>query len=468
MISERARGLATLHATAQAFVSLIIFWFWAAVHFEFRTLPVVPDYGRYLTYSLLVVAAHYLDMAIAGRKHMNLLYMDMAVNSRVSLRQCANVTLVLLAYLVAVKDSIISRAFLFSWIPLLYSMLFVSNKYLPRLIASVAFYSSRRHRIMFVGALQYADRLRVWADRRALYGFETIGIVPTDHAENEKCSLNILGRPYELELIIRRERPSHLILTEISTKSDDGRNIADLCERHGVRLLVINDLSEYLGRPVAVVEHDEFCLMGLRREPLESPFNRVVKRLLDVVIALPVVVFVLPVTNLIIWLCQRVQSPGPLFYRQVRSGMNNRDFTIIKYRTMHVNHGQDNKQATVGDSRIYALGYWLRRLSLDELPQFINVLKGEMSAVGPRPHLPEHNDWFMEEVNHYNVRTFIKPGITGLAQVRGFRGETKNKEQIYARIDMDLHYVENWSLVLDLMIVVRTMRHMVLPPKTAY
>ncbi|WP_166443082.1 exopolysaccharide biosynthesis polyprenyl glycosylphosphotransferase [Phragmitibacter flavus] len=468
MISQRARGLATLHATAQAVVSLIIFWCWAGLHFELRASAVQPDYARYAQYSLLVVLAHYLDLALSNRKDVNLLYLDMAVNSRISLRQCANVSLVLMAYLVAVKDSMISRAFLFSWIPLLYSALFITNKYLPRLLASAAFYTARRHRILFVGSSKHTDRLKIWADRRALYGFETIGIVPTDGEVPDDSCLRMLGKPEDLAKVLLRERPSHLILTEFSTQSNEGRKIADLCERNGVRLLIVNDLSDYLGRPVAVVEHDEFCLMGLRREPLESPFNRVVKRALDIIIAIPVVFIVIPITSVFVWLGQRIQSPGPVFHRQTRSGINNRDFTIIKFRTMHVHDGSQDQQATRGDARVYPLGRFLRRFSLDELPQFINVLNGEMSAVGPRPHLPAHNDWFMEEVNHYNVRTFIKPGITGLAQVRGHRGETKCKDQINARIDMDLHYVENWSLTLDLMIVLRTMRHMVLPPKSAY
>jgi lipopolysaccharide/colanic/teichoic acid biosynthesis glycosyltransferase len=167
-------------------------------------------------------------------------------------------------------------------------------------------------------------------------------------------------------------------------------------------------------------------------------------------------------------LLQRLQSRGPLFYTQTRAGLQNRHFQIFKFRTMHVQQGGEARQATRGDGRIFPAGRWLRRFSIDEIPQFLNVLRGEMSVIGPRPHLVEHNALFAEQMVNYHVRTLVKPGITGLAQVRGFRGEARTSTEIAQRLASDISYLENWRLVLDVSIIARTAWQMVQPPRTAY
>jgi lipopolysaccharide/colanic/teichoic acid biosynthesis glycosyltransferase len=169
-----------------------------------------------------------------------------------------------------------------------------------------------------------------------------------------------------------------------------------------------------------------------------------------------------------VWLAQHFQSPGPLFHAQTRAGMQNRQFTIYKFRTMHVHNGDIARQAREGDERVYALGKWFRKLSIDELPQFWNVLKGDMSIVGPRPHLIEHNAQFSEFMGNYHVRAFVKPGITGLAQVRGFRGEAHNRSDIAQRVECDIEYLENWNLSLECGIILRTFVHLINPPRSAY
>jgi len=208
--------------------------------------------------------------------------------------------------------------------------------------------------------------------------------------------------------------------------------------------------------------------ISLRAEPLENPWNRTLKRLIDVLVALPVIVFVLPIASAIVWFFQRIQSPGPLFYSQPRAGLQNREFMIYKFRTMHCNHGLVARQATQNDDRIYPAGRWFRKLSIDELPQFLNVLKGEMSVVGPRPHLIEHNEQFARIMDGYRIRSYIKPGITGMAQIQGFRGETRTEEDIIRRVEWDIYYLENWSPSLDLEIIFKTFWHVVTPPQTAY
>jgi lipopolysaccharide/colanic/teichoic acid biosynthesis glycosyltransferase len=166
---------------------------------------------------------------------------------------------------------------------------------------------------------------------------------------------------------------------------------------------------------------------------------------------------------------QAIQSPGPLFYRQTRAGLAMRPFRIFKFRTMRVDKGDAaSKQATAGDPRIYPMGRLLRKTSLDEMPQFLNVFLGHMSLVGPRPHMIIHNRRFSDIMEKYHVRTFAKPGITGLAQMSGFRGEAKDENDVIERAKLDIKYIENWSLPFDFWIIFQTMLQVVKPPKTAY
>jgi lipopolysaccharide/colanic/teichoic acid biosynthesis glycosyltransferase len=242
---------------------------------------------------------------------------------------------------------------------------------------------------------------------------------------------------------------------------------AEVCERNGVRLLVICDFESTLRHPVTMFEDEGIRFIGLRDEPLEDPFGSFAKRCLDITVALPVVCLILPPTTLLVAGLQWCRSPGPIFYRQLRSGLQNIPFAILKYRTMHVANPDVTKQASKGDSRIYPGGQWLRKLSLDELPQFLNVLRGEMSVVGPRPHLMQHDDIFARVLVNYPVRRNVKPGITGLAQVRGFRGETRTNEDVVKRVESDIYYLENWSLFLDVWIILRTAWQVIFPPRTA-
>jgi len=215
-------------------------------------------------------------------------------------------------------------------------------------------------------------------------------------------------------------------------------------------------------------EDGGFRFIGLREEPLENPLNRFLKRAIDIAIALPVMLVIFPVLAVIVFVAHRLQSPGPLFHVQNRAGMQNRQFKIYKFRTMHPNNGELSRQASETDERVYPIGKWFRKLSIDEVPQFWNVLRGDMSIVGPRPHLIEHNQQFSKFLANYHVRTFVKPGITGLAQVRGFRGEARNNADIENRVACDIEYLENWNMSLECGIILRTFAQLIRPPRSAY
>jgi len=235
-----------------------------------------------------------------------------------------------------------------------------------------------------------------------------------------------------------------------------------------VRLLMINDIEQRFNRPVRFYEDDGVQFVSFRDEPLECPINRALKRVTDIALALPVLLFVLPVLCLVVYLIQRVQSPGPLFYRQRRTGIHFKPFEILKFRTMYASGHDETVQAQVNDERVFSIGGWLRRLSIDEVPQVINVLRGEMSIVGPRPHMVEHDGQFERVAETYRLRSMVKPGITGLAQIQGRRGETRSSEDVVERVRSDVFYLENWSMGLDWLIILRTALQVVRPPKTAY
>ncbi len=314
-----------------------------------------------------------------------------------------------------------------------------------------------------------AEALRPWLERKTDVGFRTVGILCDDDPwELEKCSFPRLGGTHEMISVVQRYGVTQVIRTEMPATPDEQHFFVEACDQLGVRLLVVANLPERWGRPLTFIDDDGMRFIGLREEALENPLNQVIKRAFDLTVSLPVILFVLPITSLLVWWFQWRQSPGPLFYRQKRAGLQNREFEIVKYRTMNTDHHNAAKQATVGDTRIYPAGRWFRKLSVDELPQFWNVFKGEMSVVGPRPHLIEHNSLFARQLANYQVRTFVKPGITGLAQVRGLRGEARSSEDIARRIAADIEYLENWRPALEIRIILNTFWHVVHPPKTAY
>ena len=347
-------------------------------------------------------------------------------------------------------------------------LLCVTNRYLPRFLATFVFNGKRKQKTVLLGSARSSAKLNHWLKRKAFYGLETVGMI-TD--ERNPCAIEgipVLGTFKETERILKQTNATQLLVAELPAHLNRISKLGAMCDKLGVRLLVVNDLEEKLQCSVSFVEDDGFNFLSLRHEPLECPLNRLIKRAFDLAIATPIVLFILPVTNLIVWLLHRSQSPGPLFFFQTRTGLQNRHFVIYKYRTMHVGNPDEAMQATMHDPRIFPAGRWLRKLSIDELPQFINVLKGDMSIVGPRPHFVDHEALFGEIATYYRVRSFIKPGITGLAQVRGLRGETRREIDLIDRIKSDLYYLENWSFFLDWFILLRTTRQVFMPPKSAY
>ena len=240
------------------------------------------------------------------------------------------------------------------------------------------------------------------------------------------------------------------------------------CENNFKILKFISKRGGLLSKKLKTDTYGLSTVQSLREMPLSNDFNTILKRTFDIVFSLVVIIFLLSWITPIIGLIIKIESRGPVFFKQTRNGIKFREFTCYKFRSMIENNDADIQQATKNDKRVTKIGKILRKTSLDELPQFFNVLIGNMSVVGPRPHMIKENERYSKSVDKFMVRHFVKPGITGLAQVKGFRGEIETDEDIINRVKYDIYYLENWSLILDLNIVFLTTINFLTGQKKAY
>ena len=213
---------------------------------------------------------------------------------------------------------------------------------------------------------------------------------------------------------------------------------------------------------------DTITVLNVKKLPFEFAENFYVKRIFDILFSLFVCVFLLSWLIPILWILVKLESKGPLVFKQKREGINGEEFVCYKFRSMKVNAAADKVHATKNDARVTKIGAFLRKTSMDELPQFFNVLLGDMSIVGPRPHIESLSLEYQKNVEDYLKRHIVKPGITGLAQVSGYRGEIKKKSDIKNRVRLDIFYIENWSFLLDLKIIIKTVLNVFKGEEKAY
>ena len=245
------------------------------------------------------------------------------------------------------------------------------------------------------------------------------------------------------------------------------RRISQFCDRNVIRFYFVPMSVETLGIDLKREFLDDIEIFTTHDNPLANPLNKFIKRTFDIVMS---ILFLIPTALIlpIIWIVMKIQSPGPLLFKQLRTGLDGKDFEMLKFRSMHVNADADKVQATKDDPRKYPFGNFMRKSNIDELPQFWNVLKGDMSIVGPRPHMLAHTEQYSALIDKYMVRHFVKPGVTGWAQVTGFRGETKELWQMEGRVKRDIWYMEHWSIWLDIRIIWLTVKTFFIHDKNAY
>ena len=305
-------------------------------------------------------------------------------------------------------------------------------------------------------------------------GYYADGDMPEDETNDKRLhtdKLNKLGTlQYFLENLNHPENlevGDELYVCLSRREKDTIRKLSHFCDQNVIRFYLVPVSVEMLEIDLKRELIDDMEVFTTFENPLEKPFNKLVKRIFDIVFS---IIFLIPTALIFpfVWIIMKIQSPGPLLFKQARTGIDGKTFNMLKFRSMHVNDDADRVQATKDDPRKYPFGDFMRKTNIDELPQFLNVLRGDMSIVGPRPHMLAHTEQYSKLIDQYMVRHFVKPGLTGWAQVTGFRGETKELWQMEGRVKRDIWYMEHWSIWLDIRIIWLTIKTFFVHDENAY
>ena len=280
--------------------------------------------------------------------------------------------------------------------------------------------------------------------------------------------LAYLGEESELLPFIENNHVDELYIGVMPDKLKEYKALMRLCEKHMIRTYYVPTISYGEFRSAKVMEFGDIYVMSQYNEPLKDMRNRIQKRVFDFVVSLLFICTLFPIILIIVAIVSKITMPGPLFFKQKRTGYDGKDFVCYKFRSMKVNKDSDKVQAVKDDPRVTKWGLLMRHTNIDELPQFINVLKGNMSIVGPRPHMLAHTDYYSQLISDYMIRHYVKPGITGWAQTHGERGETKTVDDMKRRVEKDIWYIEHWSFWLDIQIILKTVSDAIHGDEKAY
>lgn len=297
---------------------------------------------------------------------------------------------------------------------------------------------------------------------------QLMGYIEDEKNINELSHYPVLSDISDTLKVAKELNIQEIFSTISPEQNNDIYSLMHQSEKECIRFKIVPNFSLFITREVHIEYFGDIPILSLRSEPLDDVSNRIKKRGLDVMVSSLAIIFILswmvPIVGFLVFL----ESGWPIFFKQLRTGKNKKNFYCWKFRSMKTNADANLKQATQDDARITRIGKFIRKTSLDEFPQFFNVLRGEMSLVGPRPHMVKHTSDYSKVVDEYMIRQFIKPGITGWAQINGFRGEITNPDQIKMRVNKDLWYLENWTLWLDIQILFLTVYHVFRGDKNAY
>ena len=296
--------------------------------------------------------------------------------------------------------------------------------------------------------------LRKLIDSNPLLGYKFVGYVASQATDDPE----VFGSPKDLSEVIDAQN-IQMVFVSLSLFGDSqrGKEYLRICNKKGIRMRLIPENQLWYKSHTNLETVGSMSLINPQRIPLDDMDSRLIKRLFDILFSGLVILFIFSWLFPLLAIAIKLSSKGPVFFRQKRTGINNKTFYCLKFRSMQVNDQADSQQACTNDLRITSIGNFLRCSNIDELPQFFNVLLGDMSVVGPRPHMLKHTTQYTELIDYYMIRQYIKPGITGWAQVNGCRGETSRLKQMEDRVDFDIEYLENWTFWWDIRIIYRTM-----------
>lgn len=300
------------------------------------------------------------------------------------------------------------------------------------------------------------------------FGYKVKGFFSDIVSEQGAFPAKYLGKLSDIEEYATKNNIDDIFCTVQAGQEELISELVLFSEKNMIRFHIVPEFDKFFRRKYSLQFIETTPVLSLRYEPLQSFSNRFVKRAFDIIFSGVFLITLFPIIYIILGLIIKITSSGPVFFKQKRTGIRGKEFYCLKFRSMKVNKEANKVQATKDDPRVTKIGAFMRRTSLDELPQFINVFKNDMSVVGPRPHMLQHTELYSSIIDKFMVRHLVKPGITGWAQVTGYRGETKTVEEMEQRIKRDVWYLENWTFFLDIKIIFLTVWNALKGDKEAY
>lgn len=375
--------------------------------------------------------------------------------------------ILILCYLFFTRELLLSRFYIALTIAA-FGLGLLANRFLYLAISNYLKLHKRIvKRVIILGLNDTARKLTEYLEQEGV-NTKMMGYIEDDDKVNQLAHYPVLAGINDTLPVARDLKIEEIYSTIMPEENKIIYDLMYQAEKECIRFKIVPNLSLFIKRDIHVDYFRDLPVLSLRNEALDDVGNRFKKRALDIAVSVPVIIFILswlmPLLGLFIYL----ESGSPVFFKQLRTGKNLRPFSCWKLRSMRVNKNANKLQTTKEDPRVTRIGRFLRKTSLDEFPQFINVFKGDMSLVGPRPHMLKHTTDYSEVVDEYSVRQFAKPGITGWAQINGYRGEITSAEQIQMRVNLDLWYIENWTLWLDIQILFLTIYKILKSDNKAY
>lgn len=315
-------------------------------------------------------------------------------------------------------------------------------------------------RVVILGDNKNTEQLEYFFTQRQEYGYLLQKVF-----DMSEIQVSDLEKFYDY---VQLNRIDEIYVSLAETSNEIINELVDFVDNNLIELKFLPDNKDIFTRKLNMQYYGLIPIVALRTIPVDKSINKIGKRIFDILFSGLVVLLVLSWLTPLLAIIIKLDSRGPVFFKQKRNGLGHQEFLCYKFRSMTPNKAANVNHATRGDERVTKVGMFLRKTSLDELPQFINVLFGDMSVVGPRPHMISATEEFASSVDKYMVRHFVKPGITGLAQVSGYRGEIETDQDIKNRVKYDIFYIENWSLFLDFKIILLTVYNMIKGEDKAY
>jgi Undecaprenyl-phosphate glucose phosphotransferase len=464
MVKGLSKFMKAIHLTGD--ILLLNFCFWLAYILVFKKNPVnaISDHYIFLHLSfnlawlILVLSLKIYDIERVTRLEKVLFNLFKTVFFHATL---------VFSFIVSINGYYYSRKHLLITY-ILFTVTVVSWRflavYLLKLFRSIG---GNYRAVVIVGAGAVGSQIYNYVKHDVASGYKFLGFFD-DYPEQSLLKDKIVGNVNEVKNFAVQHKVSEIFCALPLTSSKRIRELITFCDDNFIRFRMVPDFRGFLNKKVNIEFYNRVPVLTLRSEPLELISNRFFKRLFDIVFSLATILLLFPILFPVFIILIKLSSRGPIFFKQKRSGRRNEVFYCYKFRSMAVNVQSDTKQAVLGDSRITPIGRFLRKSNLDELPQFFNVLIGNMSVVGPRPHMLKHTEEYSRIIDKYMVRHLVKPGITGWAQVNGYRGTTLNPRYMMKRVQYDLWYIENWSFLLDIKIIFLTIYNMIKGEKNAH